>query len=462
MNNNTRETIMEMLAQAGITNMSVEDVIAEFQASDELAGHLAGAEDVEQAVLAHMPEFLAMRGFAAEMANAADEMDPTAAQSAGTSVPAMPAAVTSAQASAIASVVNSELAVKQMKSEQSEMSAVLIDKPYPGEWMSGVGKLHVKGEPEKVIAQMKERYAPDSDINGLISRIDSTFIPSNAQLAQLKVLHQNAHKDNKAVPAWYDFNNEDAYRGILDVLTSGDGTFEVLIAPKEDTGEGAYKNKAWRWNTKGFALRIPTTEAGEGNAQERNVTKQGLMGLLATELAGYIVSHKENGLGCQLAFIKKKSAAGASAAAVAKTPTLRIKGNSPAADPEIRPINQIGNGQGKLTVRSSAFYFAVRVNKNGSWSVKKMRMPLLWEQAPVWVRKGEYEPLFPSKVAGGIGRPDAKALQEIQDAQIALAAKIMGEGSGAKRLEYGVADFCMAIEERVNQNAAAAAREISL
>lgn len=459
---NTRDTIMETLAQAGITNMSVDDVVAEFQASDELAGYLAGAEDAEQVVLAHLPEYMAMRGFAAEVGAAAEELDPTATQGAATSVPAMPTAVTSAQASAIAQVVNSDLATKQMKSEQSEMVAVLIDKPYPGDWMQGIGKLHVKGEPEKVVAQMKERYNPDSDINSLLGRVDSTFIPSNDQLAQLKVLHQNTHQGTKAVPMWYDFDNEAAYKGIMDTLTSGDGTFDVLIAPRTDEGEGAYKNKAWRWNTKGFAIRIPTTEAGEGADAERNVTRQSLMGLLATELAGYIVSHKENGLGCQLAFIKKKSAAGASAAAVAKTPTLRIKGNSPAANPEVRPINEIGNGQGKMTVRSSAFYFAVRVSKNGTWSVKKMRMPLLWEQAPVWVRKGEYEPLFPSKVAGGIGRPDAKALQEIQDAQIALAAKIMGEGSGANRLAFGMTSFCMEIEERVNKNAAQAASEIAL
>ena len=128
----------------------------------------------------------------------------------------------------------------------------------------------------------------------------------------------------------------------------------------------------------------------------------------------------------------------------------------------MRPINQIGNGQGKMTVRSSAFYFAVRVSKNGTWSVKKMRMALLWEQAPVWVRKAEYEPLFPSKVAGGIGRPDAKALQEIQDAQIALAAKIMGEGSGVHRHEYGMTNFCIEIEERIGRNAAQAAQEIAL
>ena len=459
---NTRDTIMETLAQAGITNMSVDDVIAEFQASDELAGYLAGSDDIEQSILAHLPEFRAMHGFAGEVAAAAEELDPTATQSAAASVTAMPAAVTSAQASAIAQVVNSDLAAKQMKSEQSEMTAVLIDKPYPGEWMGGVGKLHVKGEVEKVVAQMKERYNPDSDINSLLGRVDSTFIPSNDQLAQLKVLHQNTHQGTKAVPLWYDFDNEAAYNGIMDVLTTGDGTFDVLIAPKEDEGEGAYKNKAWRWNTKGYAIRIPTTEAGESTSAERNLTKQGLMGLLATELAGYIVSHKENGLGCQLAFIKKKSAAGASAAAVAQTPTLRVKGNSPAANPEVRPINQIGNGQGKMTVRSSAFYFAVRVSKNGTWSVKKMRMALLWEQAPVWVRKAEYEPLFPSKVAGGIGRPDAKALQEIQDAQIALAAKIMGEGSGVHRHEYGMTNFCIEIEERIGRNAAQAAQEIAL
>lgn len=458
----TREVITETLAQAGITNMSVEDVIAEFQASDELSVHLAGAEDPEQAVMAHLPEFLSLRGLVGDVVADADAMDPTATQGAGTSVPAMPVAVTTAQSAAIAAVVNSDLQTKQMKSEQSEMVAVLIDKPYPGDWMNGIGKLQVKGEPEKVVAQMKERYAPDTDINTLLSHIDSTFIPSNDQLAQLKVLHQNTHQGTKAVPMWYDFDNEAAYEGILSVLTSGDGTFDVLIAPRTDEGEGAHKNKAWRWNTKGFVVRVPSDEAGSGTTEEKNVTKQGLMGLLATEMAGYIVSHKENGLGCQLAFLKKKAAAGASAAAVAKVPTLRIKGNSPAAGPEVRPINAIGNGQGKMTVRSNAFYFAVRVNKNGAWSVKKMRMPLLWEQAPVWTRKGEYEPLFPSKVAGGIGRPDAKALQEIQDAQIALAAKIMGEGSGANRLAYGLTGFCMEIEERVNKTAAQAAQEISL
>ena len=38
-----------------ITNLTVDDVIAEFQASDELAGYLAGADDTEQVILAHLP-----------------------------------------------------------------------------------------------------------------------------------------------------------------------------------------------------------------------------------------------------------------------------------------------------------------------------------------------------------------------------------------------------------------------
>lgn len=50
--NNARDTIMATLAQAGITNLTVDDVIAEFQASDELAGYLAGADDTEQVILA--------------------------------------------------------------------------------------------------------------------------------------------------------------------------------------------------------------------------------------------------------------------------------------------------------------------------------------------------------------------------------------------------------------------------
>ena len=65
--NNARDTIMATLAQAGITNLTVDDVIAEFQASDELAGYLAGADDTEQVILAHLPEYLALRGFAAEV-----------------------------------------------------------------------------------------------------------------------------------------------------------------------------------------------------------------------------------------------------------------------------------------------------------------------------------------------------------------------------------------------------------
>ena len=74
--NNARDTIMETLAQAGITNLTVDDVIAEFQASDELAGYLAGADDTEQVILAHLPEYLALRGFAAEVGAAAEEADP--------------------------------------------------------------------------------------------------------------------------------------------------------------------------------------------------------------------------------------------------------------------------------------------------------------------------------------------------------------------------------------------------
>ena len=38
----------------------------------------------------------------------------------------------------------------------------------------------------------------------------------------------------------------------------------------------------------------------------------------------------------------------------------------------------------------------------------------------------------------------------------------MGEGSGANRLAFGMTNFCMEIEERVNKNAAQAASEIAL
>lgn len=456
----TRETIMQTLTQAGITNMSVEDVIAEFQASDELSGYLAGADDVEQTVLAHLPTYIAMRGLSTDL-EVGQETDPTATQEPSTNPSAMPASVTSATTAAVIQEINKDLDAKRARSEQSEMVAVLIDKPYPGEWMVGIGNLHVKGELQKYVDTMKSRYHPDESINTLIGHRDSWFIPTNQQMSELKVLHQNEHKDSKTTPAWFDFDNENAYNDIMNTLTSGDGTFGVLIAPREDEGEGAYLNKAWRWNTKGFVVRIPSTEAGASSFEERFVTKKVLQAILATETAGYISSRTDHGLGCRLVFTKKKAQAGASATATAKEPGLRVEGNTAAnKELDLRCINKIGNGQGKMTVRSSAFYFAARVSKVGTWSVKKMRVPLLWEQAPVFVRLPEYEQAFPNKLAHGISAPTAKDLQEMQDVACAYVLKQMSSGAG--RFEAGLTTFCQAVEENVNKAAAEAAQSIAM
>jgi len=453
-----RENIKATLIEAGLPDLSVEDVIAEFKSSDELAPYLAGADDVEAAVFAHLPSYLALRGVLPDVGGGGS--DPTQTQP---TPPSLPTPITSAQTAAITAALSSKAEMQAIGSAQSEIVAVLIDKPYPGEWMKDLKPLQVKGEPEKVIKDMKARYTPDVDVNTLLQKVNSTFIPSTAQLAELKTLHQNAHKEAKTTPMWFDFDNTTAYENILRTLTDGNATFTVLIAPKEDEGEGAYKNKAWRWNTKGYAVKHPVvTSTGATQIEESNFSKNSLLGYVAVNTLGYIPSRRENGLGCVIATVKKKNTSGSGASATSQVSQLRVKGNNPAGKPELRVINTKGNGVTKMVVRSEAFYFVVRVASNGTWSVRKQRLALQWEDAPVWELKTEYENVAKRKIKGGVSRPDAKTLQSIQEASIALVADILSKGAQTAMVEYGINDFCREVEEQVNKQSAEAAAALSL
>ena len=62
-----------------------------------------------------------------------------------------PANVTDAQRAAILDASRSRAHSQEIVSIQSEITAVLTDKPYPGEYMANVDKLHVKGEVDAIV-----------------------------------------------------------------------------------------------------------------------------------------------------------------------------------------------------------------------------------------------------------------------------------------------------------------------
>ena len=461
---NTREDILAVLASAGITDKTVDDVIAEFQATDALAQYVVGADNAEEAVLAHIPDYLTLMGVSSLAANTAP-VDPTQTVKAGAGA-TMPAAVTDAQMNAIIAQQNMTHAERQLMTAQASIVAVLGDKPYPGEYMGNVGKLPVKGEIEKIIENLKTQYQPSGDLQALLSKTDSWFIPSNAQLDQLKVLHAakasskpSKNAKPKADPAWVGFDNETAYNNILNKLTSGDGTFDVMIAPKEDTGVGAEKEKAWRWGTKGFVVKYPEAGAGEAVMKEHDMTKKQLEGFLMTQTIGYVNPATPDGLSAKVRFISTKSADASGTAATEKKPGLSIRGNSPANHPDVRFIKEVGNGQTKMTCRSKMFYFAVRVNKHGEWSVRKQRLPLLWEQAPAFETLSKYATLFPAS-ADGSKRITATDLKQMQAAQAAFVQQVMSDRSAAG--EYNLQGLLDQIEERINQTAATAAARVAI
>lgn len=457
----TRDTILDTLASVGIQNMSVEDIICEFQSSDELSGLLAGATDaesIEQIVLAHLPQYLDLRGMTGALP-AAEEVDPTATQQPAAPT-AMPSMGTAAQQAAVDATMKSSIPQREMMTENAEMVAVLIDKPYPGEWMNDIGKQHVKGDLDKVIDDMKKHYQPDANIDTLLSATNTYFIPTNEQLAQ--VMERDKAKKvgskTKTDPAWYGFDNEAAYNGVLNALTSGDGTLDVLVAPREDEGEGAYKVKGWRWASKGFVVRVPKDTAGAITMDEVNMTRKQLMGFLGSQTMGALPPKRDNGLGAILRTAEKKVKDSASATAVQKVPVLRVLNNNLASAPELRVINSVGDGQGKMTVRSSAFYFVVRITKHGEFRVVKQRLSLAWDQAPVWVRKDEYVQAFPTQKKGGTS---PKAMSEAFEAAKLLNMTVMA-GDVTERGAYGMADFIRGVEETVNEQATKAAAALSL
>lgn len=465
---NTREEILGYLAKAGITDKSVDDVISDFNASDSLAQFVYGAEDVEASVLAHITDYLALQGVTGLVAPAAQ--DPTSTVKAGAGA-AMPAAVTDAQRTAIVAISQSTYAERQNMSNKAHLVASLAEKPYPGEYMSNIGKLPVKGDLAKFREGIEAQYQPNGEVANLIAKKDTWFIPTNDQLSVLKGLYPTRPGAKKpatskagtqkvvADPAWVGFDNDAAYSNILRQLSSGDGTFEVMVAPKEDTGIGAAKIKGWRWATKGYAVNRPSAEAGSDVMTEVLMNKKQLIGFLVAQTLGYLTPATPEGLSAKLHLITPKATEEAGQSATAKKPTLRVRGDSIATHPDVRFIKKVGNGQGKMVCRSKDFYFAVRIDKEGKWSVRKQRVPLQWAQAPVFETKQEYIDLFPVNADGTTKRITAGDLKVMQEATTAFVAQVMNEGNAG---EYNLQGLLNEVEERINKSAVAAAKSLSI
>ena len=466
---NSREEILSYLAQAGITGKTVEDVVAEFNSSDLLSSFIVGADDVEEAILSHITDYLAIHGITGLSAPAAAQ-DPTNTVKAGAGA-TMPAAVTDAQKNAIIATTQATYADRQLMGQKASIVAVLGDKPYPGDYMGNVGKLPVKGDIAKVKEVLESQYQPAGDLDQLLAKTDTWFIPSNAQLESLKVLYPTrpgakaidpAKKSSKPKtdPAWVGFDNDTAYNNILRQLSSGDGTFDVMIAPKEDTGTGAEKEKGWRWGTKGFCVKYPDAGAGTDSMKEHDMTKKQLIGFLVAQTLGAIDAVVQDGLSAKLFMTNPRNTESSGTAATERKPSIRVRGNSIANHPDVRFIKAAGNGQTKMTCRSKAFYFAVRIDKNGKWSVRKQRIALQWEQAPTFETLPQYKALFPVNADGSSKKLTAADLKSMQEAQAAVVMNIMAEPTSAG--EYGLQDLLGQVEDRINKTAALAAKSIAL
>lgn len=435
------KSILSTLQSNGIQK-TWDEVVADFRASDNLAGFVTGLEGdaLEQAIESNLTSYIIEQ--TSFVKSAPNTADPTKAEDSNVAMPE----VGEADMHAIRNMVKRDMEIKEFRSQNAVMNAVLIDRPYPGDWMTGIGKLATRQSAEDLVKKIESQRTDAQDAIAFIaSKLSqtATFIPNNAQLRQLEQAWTQAHtkadtgKLDTAEPGWFGTDNDALVSDVLGVLQGQDKTFAPLIAPKEDVTlpNGKDKLKAWRWRTKGFQVTYPATLEGAQAMTTEAFTTKGFRTFMLTQTAGYI-----KGAQGQLyaKIFKAKQNNKHSASAVKKGSVgVRVGNNSPKFNPQTIVINNIVDGAtGSMTVRSEKYYLAVQIRQDGKWTVKKERLSLTWPTAPVFEIKPEYSQMFGKVVKGGQGDPTPQDRQNFERAMELMYQEALTSSAAAQA--YGI------------------------
>ena len=506
---NVREEIMVGLEALGLGTTSYDEVVTAFKTSDMLSKYLTESDDIDEVIVSHLQDydhFIKLGDY--HQASTADEetdptavfapqeVDPTETSAGGTastgkkkkkdkveSVPAVDVdAVTSAL---ICDMLEASAKERRQQTEQACVTAVLTDKPYPGEWMKGIGKLSPRKDAKTLLDEINKRIKPsDQEIERLLASSEGgVLIPTSAQLADLAARWEKSHRDandpNKHTyssdPSWYKFNNDEAINNIKQVLSSESATFDVYIPPLTDTTVDGEKLKGWRWPTKGFEIEcVDTSKVGSLEKKTMNISKQNTLAWLAMNTEGMVEPKPNFPLGIVLSSIEKEETDVREPSMKKKKryPRVRVIGNSPKCNPVVKQICVQSERKADVIVRSEMFYYEVRfkgstdstsANKSESFTVRKVRIPLVWKDAPVWVVKTEYTDAFATDADGRLA--STRVSNSSKTAQQMLAETLALSTKKDYATEYGLVLVHEAVEEARNKSAAEqdahAARDLS-
>lgn len=359
--------------------------------------------------------------------------------------------------------------LKRLRSAQSTINAVLIAREVPTDWMAGVPLCPVK-EKTPAEANLKKTYQ-GSILTWLAAAKDKeVVVPTNAQLQELAAQHRarweekNPGKEkNYKAPDWATADN-DADVLALNQALEGKGPMEVLVAGvAEDARTHA---KAWRWNTKGYEVTYPTGIDGQGGTTTKAMSVNGLKNFLLNDADGAILGSKDDKTVMSAKLVMTRPKASKTNPGVTKPVTqVRVRNNNP-SNPSIvkKAITAPVAGSKKpMTVKSAMSYLVVRaVRPVGAdestateFRVSRVRLSLIWAEAPVFNVLPEYEAL--PGLAIGRGQSNKKQLsskerKSVGDAVRNLYASILsGDLSDEELSSQGLSSIAATLKERAAQ-----------
>lgn len=407
-----------------------DEVLNAMKADDRFAAALAGAEDPYAMALQYVGDFTA--ALSAQYnpfgsAAGSTPADPTKTQDEKRVVNEVKP--DEAALRAANDIVASQREERMRVTQEAKVIAVLADRPYPGEWMNIQGTLPVKAA--NAASDIESKLKPNDTVTTLLAT-DGAFIPSNAQLAELQKLWVEKHqpgvkkdgtpKAERPKPAWVteQFDNDAAVQKILSTINSQQG-FAPFIPPQgADEGTGIAKEKAWRWNTKGYTISYPD----KGQTVTTHFPKGELGSFLTLYTNGYI-GDLGSATEINIRLVKATLKADPKQKPDAPIPSpykARVRNAGPKNNPTVNVIKKAEGNSTSMTVRSRDFYLLCTV-KNGAFTVRKQRINLTWATGPAFVAIPEYSAMVASTTTNSLNKQKA-----MQNAQQAMLNKLALEG----------------------------------